>query len=48
MSGKRHRRPPSSADDRELKRTVILTVAQGFIRELVAIILREIWRGGPW
>jgi len=48
MSRKRHRRPPPPADDREVKRTVILTVVQGLIRELIEIILRELWRGGPW
>jgi hypothetical protein len=35
-------------ENRELRRQVILAVVQGFARETLAFILREIWRGGAW
>ena len=46
MSQKRHH-PPSPADDRELKRTVIAAVAQGLVREALAFMLGR-WGGGHW
>jgi hypothetical protein len=48
MSHKRHRRQPPPVESDELKRTLIVATAQGLIREALVIILREIWRGGPW
>ncbi len=47
MSRKRHR-PPPPADDRKLKRTIFVAAAQSLIREALVIVLRELWRGGPW
>jgi hypothetical protein len=35
-------------ENRELRRQVILAVVQGFAREALATLLREIWRGGAW
>ena len=43
---RKHRSPPE--EDRELRRRVVLAIVQGFAREALAILLREIWRGGPW
>jgi hypothetical protein len=43
---KRHPSPP--ADGQELRRAFIVATAQSFIREALLIVLREIWRGGPW
>ncbi len=48
MSPKRRRRQLPPVDDREVKRTVFLAMAQSLIREALVIVLREIWRGGPW
>ncbi len=45
MSHQRHRPPPHPADDRELKRTVIVGVAQGIAREALVIIW-DWWHGG--
>jgi hypothetical protein len=44
----RHRRRSPPADDRELSKAIIRIVAQGLFREALLIVLREIWRGGPW
>jgi hypothetical protein len=46
VSRKRHHPPPP--DDHELRRTVVLAAVQGLIREALLVVLREIWRGGPW
>lgn len=48
MSRKRHRSPPPPEEERELRRTIIVAAVQGLIREALAVILREMWRGGPW
>ncbi len=46
MRKQKHRSPPE--EDGELRRRVICAVIQGFAREALAILLREIWRGGSW
>ncbi len=43
---RKYRSPPE--EDRELRRRVILAAVQGFAREALVILLREVWRGGPW
>lgn len=48
MSHKRRRRQPPPEDSHELGRTFIVAAAQGLIREVLVIVLREVWRGGPW
>jgi hypothetical protein len=48
MSPTRRHRQPLPEADRELRRTVIVATAQCLIREALVVILREIWRGGPW
>jgi hypothetical protein len=48
MTPKRHPRHSPPADDRELRRTLIGAAVQSLIREALTVILREIWRGGPW
>ena len=45
MAG-RHRL--AHTEGRELRRTLIIAIAQSFLREVLVIILRELWRGGPW
>jgi hypothetical protein len=41
--------PPSDDDHRhEFWRRVTDAVAQGLSREVLVIILREVWRHGPW
>ena len=44
MSRKRHRHQPPPAEDHELRRVLLA----GVVREVLEIILRELWRGGPW
>ena len=44
----KHRRQPPPTDDRKLRRYLLGAMAEGFAREALAIILREVWRGGPW
>jgi len=44
----RHRHHPPPDNDRELRRVLLAGVVQNLIREVLEIILREIWRGGPW
>jgi hypothetical protein len=44
----RHRSPSPPKDDRQLWRTVGAAIVQGLSREALVVILREIWRGGPW
>ena len=41
---------PSSpeGDHREFWRRVTDAIAQGLSREVLVIILREVWRHGPW
>lgn len=48
MSHKRHHRQPPPADSHELRRTFIIATAQSLMREVLVIVLREVWRGGPW
>jgi hypothetical protein len=48
MQAPKHQRQSPPANDRELRRLVIGAVVQGFIREALKVILREIWRGDPW
>lgn len=48
MHVSKHRRQPPPAEDLKLRRYVIGAIAQGFAREVLVIILREVWRGGPW
>jgi hypothetical protein len=41
--------PPSPEGDyRELWRRITDAIAQGLSREILVIILREVWRQGPW
>lgn len=42
--------PPPEEDDhhREFWRRIAAAVAQGLSREVLVIILREVWRQGPW
>jgi hypothetical protein len=35
-------------DHREFWRRVADAIAQGLSREALVIILREVWRSGPW
>jgi hypothetical protein len=39
---------PSEYDRREFWRRVMAAIAQGVSREALVIILREVWRQGPW
>jgi len=49
MSNKRRRRQSPPADDRERWwRIISLAAVQSLAREALVIVLREIWRGGPW
>lgn len=41
-----HKSPPE--EDWGLRRRVILAAVQGFAREALVILLREVWRGSPW
>ncbi len=40
--------PPPEGDHREFWRRMADAVAQGLTREALVIILREVWRQGPW
>jgi hypothetical protein len=48
MHAPKHRRHTPPADDRKLRRCLLGAIAEGFVREALVIILREVWRGGPW
>jgi hypothetical protein len=48
MPQPRHRRQSTPADDREVRRVIYAALLQNFIREVLVVILKEIWRGGPW
>jgi hypothetical protein len=39
---------PSEGDHREFWRKIAAAVAQGLSREVLVIIVREVWRQGPW
>jgi hypothetical protein len=39
---------PSEDDRRELWRRVADAIAQALSREVLVIILTEVWRQGPW
>ena len=41
---------PSSpeGDRREFWHRITDAVTQGLVREALVVILREVWRGGPW
>lgn len=39
---------PPEGDHREFWRRMADAIAQGLSREVLVIILREVWRHGPW
>jgi hypothetical protein len=39
---------PEGDDRREFWRRMVAAVAQGVSREALVIILKEVWRQGPW
>ena len=39
---------PSEGDHREWRQRIAAAIAQGLSREVLVIILREVWRQGPW
>ena len=39
---------PPEGNHREFWRRVTDAIAQGLSREVLVIILREVWRSGPW
>jgi hypothetical protein len=48
--GKKHDRQPGQQPpgDSDLGRKLTLAAVQGLAREALAILLREVWRTGPW
>jgi hypothetical protein len=47
MSHKRQK-PPSPNDHESWWRVLFAAIAQGASREALVIILKEVWRQGPW
>ena len=40
--------PEGDGHRRELRQRIAAAIAQGLSREVLVIILREVWRQGPW
>lgn len=48
LMSQQRQKPPSPNDPEPWWRVLIAAIAQGVSREALVIILKEVWRQGPW
>lgn len=48
LMSQQRQKPPSPNDHEPWWRVLIAAIAQGVSREALVIILKEVWRQGPW